>query len=144
MPHPTWLVAGLGADRVIDYTVGDWTAHGATYDVVFDAVGKSSFGQCRPLLRPSGAYLSSELGRYSQNPLLALVTPLLPGRRMIFPLPSDNQETIRYLGRLLASGEFRPVIDRRYPLDQIVDAYRYVESGQKVGNVVITVAPSAS
>ena len=71
------------------------------------------------------------------------MTPLLPGRRVIFPLPSDDQEMIRSIGRLLASGEFRPVIDRRYPLDQIVDAYRFVESGQKVGNVVITVDPSA-
>lgn len=142
-PHVE-LVEELGADRVIDYTVGDWTAHGATYDVVLDAVGKSSFAQCRPLLRPHGAYLSSELGRFVQNPVLALVTPLTRGRRVIFPLPTDDQEMIRFIARLLASGEFRPVIDRRYPLEQIVEAYRYVETGQKVGNVVITVDPSAA
>jgi NADPH:quinone reductase-like Zn-dependent oxidoreductase len=136
------LVRGLGADRVIDYTAEDFTQDEQTYDVVLDAVGKSSFGRCKRLLKPRGIYLSSDLGPLSQNPILALITPLLGGRRVMFPIPRDNQEMVRYFKDLIASGAFNPVIDRRYPLDQIVDAYRYVETGQKIGNVVISVDPS--
>jgi NADPH:quinone reductase-like Zn-dependent oxidoreductase len=136
------LVRGLGADRVIDYTAEDFTQDQQTYDVVLDAVGKSSFGRCKRLLKPRGIYLSSDLGPLSQNPILALITPLLGGRRVMFPIPRDNQEMVRYFKDLIASGAFKPVIGRRYPLDQIVDAYRYVETGQKIGNVVISVDPS--
>jgi NADPH:quinone reductase-like Zn-dependent oxidoreductase len=105
-------------------------------------VGKSSFGRCKRLLKPRGIYLSSDLGPKGQNPILALVTPLLRGRRVMFPFPlRPDQEIARYLKELLESGAFRPVIDRRYRLDQIVEAYRYVETGRKIGNVVITVEP---
>jgi NADPH:quinone reductase-like Zn-dependent oxidoreductase len=137
------LVKGLGADRVIDYTAEDFTRDGHSYDVVMDAVGKSSFGRCKRLLKPRGLYLSSDLGPLSQNPLLALVTPLGRGRRVLFPLPRNNPDVIRHLRQLIESGAFRPVVDRRYPLDEIVEAYRYVETGRKVGNVVITVRPPA-
>jgi NADPH:quinone reductase-like Zn-dependent oxidoreductase len=133
------LVKGLGADRVIDFNAEDFTNDEQTYDAVLDAVGKSTFGRCKRLLKPGGIYLSSELGARAQNPMLALITPLFGGKRVMFAIPRDNQEIVRDLKNRLASGEFRPVIDRRYPLDQIVDAYRYVETGQKVGNVVITV-----
>jgi NADPH:quinone reductase-like Zn-dependent oxidoreductase len=75
---------------------------------------------------------------------LALITPLLPGKKVLFPIPRDDQEMVRYLKGLMESGEFRPVLDRRYRLDQIVEAYRYVETGQKIGNVVISVEPSTS
>jgi NADPH:quinone reductase-like Zn-dependent oxidoreductase len=136
------LVRGLGADRVIDYTAEDFTQDEQTYDVVLDAVGKSSFGRCKRLLKPRGIYLSSDLGPLSQNPILALITPLLGGKRVMFPIPRDNQEMARYFKGLMESGAFKPVIDRRYPLDQIVEAYRYVEAGQKIGNVVISVDPS--
>jgi NADPH:quinone reductase-like Zn-dependent oxidoreductase len=136
------LVRGLGADRVIDYTAEDFTQDEQTYDVVLDAVGKSSFGRCKRLLKPRGIYLSSDLGPLSQNPILALITPLLGGKRVMFPIPRDNQEMVRYFKDLIAAGAFKPVIDRRYPLDQIVEAYRYVEAGQKIGNVVISVDPS--
>ncbi len=134
------LVRGLGAGRVIDRTVEDFTQDRRTYDLVLDAVGKSTFGRCRRLLRPGGTYLSTELGPWAQNPLLALVTPLLRGRRVRFPVPTHDREMIRHLGDLMASGEFTPIVDRHYSLDEIVDAYRYVEAGQKVGNVVIDVA----
>ena len=137
------LVRGLGADRVIDYTAEDFTKDEQTYDVVVDAVGKSSFGRCRRLLKPRGIYLSTDLGPLSQNPILALVTPLFGGKRVMFPIPREDQGVVRHLKELIESGEFRPLIDRRYPLDQIVEAYRYVETGQKVGNVVITVVPSS-
>jgi NADPH:quinone reductase-like Zn-dependent oxidoreductase len=136
------LVRGLGADRVIDYTAEDFTRDEQTYDVVLDSVGKSSFGRCRRLLKPHGIYLSSELGPHAQNPFLALIAPLHSGKKVKFPIPKHDQEMVEYFKELIESGKFRPVIDRTYPLDQIVGAYRYVETGQKTGNVVITVAPS--
>ena len=137
------LVRGLGAGRVIDYTAEDFTKDEQTYDVVLDAVGKSSFGRCKRLLKPGGIYLSSDLGPLSQNPILALITPLFGGKRVMFPIPRDDQEMVRYFKGLVESGEFKPLIDRRYPLDQIVQAYRYVETGQKIGNVVISVGSSS-
>jgi NADPH:quinone reductase-like Zn-dependent oxidoreductase len=112
--------------------------------VVLDAVAKSSFGRCRRLLNPRGIYLSSDLGPLSQNPILALITPLFGGKKVRFPLPRRDPGMASYFKELLESGAFRPVIDRRYPLDQIVEAYRYVEAGQKIGNVVISVEPSSS
>jgi NADPH:quinone reductase-like Zn-dependent oxidoreductase len=135
------LVSGLGADRVIDYTREDFTQDEQRYDAVLDAVGKSTFGRCRRLLKPGGVYSSSELGPFCQNPPLALVTPLLPGKTVVFPFPRDNQAIVQHLRDQLESGTFRPVIDRHYQLDEIVEAYRYVESGQKIGNVVIEVVP---
>jgi NADPH:quinone reductase-like Zn-dependent oxidoreductase len=136
------LVRGLGADRVIDYTAEDFTKDEQTYDVVLDSVGKSSFSRCRRLLRPGGIYLSSELGPLSQNPILALITPLFGGKKVMFPIPKQDQEMVRHFKELIEAGRFMPLIDRRYPLDQIVEAYRYVETGQKIGNVVIIVQPS--
>jgi NADPH:quinone reductase-like Zn-dependent oxidoreductase len=135
------LVKGLGADRVVDYTAEDFTADEQAYDAVLDAVGKSSFRRCRRLLKPGGIYISSDLGPLSQNPLLALVTPLLGRRKVGFPLPSgrDQAARTRRLGELIESGAFRPLIDRHYPLDRIVEAYTYVETGRKLGNVVIDV-----
>jgi NADPH:quinone reductase-like Zn-dependent oxidoreductase len=133
------LVRGLGADRVIDYTAEDFTRDERRYDVVMDAVGKSSFGRCRRLLKPGGLYLSTDLGPLSQNPVLALVTPLFGGRRVRFPIPRQDQGTVTYLKERIESGAFKPLIDRRYRLDQIVEAYRYVETGRKVGSVVITI-----
>jgi NADPH:quinone reductase-like Zn-dependent oxidoreductase len=133
------LVRGLGADRVIDYTAEDFTRYERRYDVVMDAVGMSSFGRCRRLLKPGGLYLSTDLGPLSQNPVLALVTPLFGGRRVRFPIPRQDQGTVTYLKERIESGAFKPLIDRRYRLDQIVEAYRYVETGRKVGSVVITI-----
>jgi NADPH:quinone reductase-like Zn-dependent oxidoreductase len=137
------LVEGLGADRVIDYRATDFTTDDQTYDVVFDAAGKSSFARCKRLLKPRGIYLSTELGPFPQNPILALFTPLLGGKKVVFPIPKHDQELVEHLKGLVESGAFRPVIDRRYPLDEIVEAYRYVETGQKIGNVVIAVAGRA-
>lgn len=134
------LVKSLGADKVIDYTQQDFTRTGQIFDVVFDAVGKSSFGKCKPILKKNGIYMSTELGRMSQNPLLALVTPLSRGKKVLFPLPTINKTDVEFLKMLAETGKFKPVIDSYYSLDQIVDAYRYVETKQKTGNVVITVA----
>jgi NADPH:quinone reductase-like Zn-dependent oxidoreductase len=137
------LVRDLGADRVIDRSLEDFTEDKQTYDVVFDAVGKSSFGRCKRLLEPRGYYLSTDLGPFAQNPILALITPLVGGKRAMMPIPPKyDQGRVRYFMQLIESGAFKPVIDRRYPLDRIVEAYRYVEAGQKIGNVVISVAPA--
>jgi NADPH:quinone reductase-like Zn-dependent oxidoreductase len=133
------LVEGLGADRVIDYQTTNFTRDDQKYKLVLDAVGKSSFRRCRRLLKPGGIYLPSDLGFLWHVPLLALITPLFGGRKVMFPLPRHDPEAVRYLKGLIESAEFKPVVDRTYPLDQIVAAYRYVETGQKVGNVVITV-----
>ena len=136
------LVKGLGADRVIDYTAGDFTKDEQQYDVVLDAVGKSSFSQCKRLLKPDGIYISSELGPLAQNPFLALIAPLHGGKKVMFPIPKHDQLMVRHVRELIESGQFKPVIDRTYPLDQIVEAYRYVETGQKTGNVVISLERS--
>jgi NADPH:quinone reductase-like Zn-dependent oxidoreductase len=133
------LVRSLGADTVIDYLKEDFTKLNETFDVVFDAVGKSSFGRCKPLLKKGGLYTSTELGRMSQNPFLALITPMLGGKKVLFPIPTCNKEDIVFLRDMVEKCKYKPVIDRRYPLTQIVAAYTYVETGQKTGNVVLTI-----
>jgi NADPH:quinone reductase-like Zn-dependent oxidoreductase len=143
-PEHLELVKGLGADRVIDYTAQDFTRDTQRYDVVLDAVGKSSFLRCRRLLKPHGVYLSSEFGPLAQNLVLALVTPVLRGRKAMLNIARDDPRMARYLREVLESGAFRPLIDRRYRLDEIVEAYRYVETGRKIGNVVVSVQPSTS
>jgi NADPH:quinone reductase-like Zn-dependent oxidoreductase len=132
------LVRSLGADRVVDYTKEDFTQIGHEYDFVFDAVGKSSFGACRKLLKPGGIYCSTDLGFLAQNPILALWTSRFGSRKVIFPIPKTSKKDMVFLKELIETGRFRPVIDRRYPLEHIVAAFRYVETGQKTGNVVIT------
>nr|SBO93979.1 Alcohol dehydrogenase, zinc containing [Nonomuraea gerenzanensis] len=138
------LVSRLGADKVIDYTATDFTAGEQRYDVVIDAVGKSTFGRCRRLLKPRGSFIASDVGPLWQNLALTVVTPLFGGRRVRFPYPRHDAEMARELQGLMESGAFRPVIDRHYPLDEIVAAHRYVETGQKTGNVVITVSAAGS
>jgi NADPH:quinone reductase-like Zn-dependent oxidoreductase len=138
------LVKGLGADRVIDYTAQDFTRDTRRYDVVLDAVGKSSFLRSRRLLKPRGVYLSSEFGPLSQNLVLALVTPLRRGRKVMMNLGRDDPRMASYFQEVLESGAFRPLVDRRYRLEEIAEAYRYVETGQKIGNVVISVERSTS
>jgi NADPH:quinone reductase-like Zn-dependent oxidoreductase len=133
------LLKSLGADVVIDYKKEDFTTIGGTFDVVFDAVGKSSFGKCKPLLGSKGIYMSTELGPGWQNPFLALVTPLIGGKKVLFPIPEISKKDVEFLKELVEKGHFRPVIDRSYPLEQIVEAHRYAETGMKTGNVVITV-----
>ena len=133
------LVKSLGADAVIDYKKEDFTQIKETFDVVFDAVGKSSFGKCKPLLKKGGIYISTELGYMSQNPFLAMITPFLGGKKVLFPIPVTSKADIEFLKKLTAENHFKPVIDRTYQLGEVVEAYRYVETGQKTGNVVIIV-----
>ncbi len=133
------LMKSLGAEKVIDYTKDDFTKDEQMYDIAIDAVGKSSFFRCRKLLNPGGVYFSTELGFLAQNVFLALLSPIIGSKKVEFPLPKDSKENIVFFKELIEAGNYRAVIDRCYPLEQIVEATRYVESGQKTGNVVITV-----
>jgi NADPH:quinone reductase-like Zn-dependent oxidoreductase len=130
------LIKSLGVDEVIDYTKQDFTKLDKTFHVVFDAVGKSSFRKCKPLLKKDGIYLSTDLGFFAQNPILAIFTPLFGGRKVLFPIPSIDKEMINYLRDLVAAGKFKPVIDRQYPFEN-------VGKGQKTGNVVINLNSSS-
>ena len=138
------LVRSLGADRVIDCAKDDFTKDKERYNSVFDAVGKSSFFKCRRLLQPGGVYISSDLGYMAQNVFLPIVTPiikpLIGNRRTAFPVPTDIKGSVLLIKKLIEEGRFKAVIDRTYPLERIVEAYRYVEMGRKTGNVVIVVA----
>ncbi len=133
------LVKSLGAGKVFDYTKEDFTKDDQMYDAVFDTVGKSSFSRCKPLLKPGGIYISSELGYMAQNPILALITPIFGKKKVMFPIPKQSDENIVLFKELIEAGKFKGVIDRCYPMEEIIEAYKYVETGQKTGNVVITV-----
>ncbi|MDY6934913.1 MAG: NAD(P)-dependent alcohol dehydrogenase [Spirochaetota bacterium] len=131
------LVKSLGADRVIDYINEDFTRDDQKYNFIFDTVGKSSFSKCKPLLHPGGVYISSELGYMLQNLFYALVTPIFGNQKVIFPFPTDIKGSILFVKDLIEKGEYKPLIDRKYPLEGIDQAYMYVASGQKIGNVII-------
>lgn len=137
-PEHVDLVASLGADRVIDRSKHDFTREDITYDFIFDSVGKSTFGACKPILSSNGVYISSELGPRAENPFLALVTRLRKGKRVVFPFPVDIPASLRHMRQLLEDRSWRPVIDRRHPLEEIREAFTYVASGQKIGNVLLT------
>jgi NADPH:quinone reductase-like Zn-dependent oxidoreductase len=132
------VVKGLGAERVIDYTREDFTRDEASYDVVVDAVGKSTFFRCRRVLNPGGTYVSSEFGPYVQNVYLPLLTKWGGGRRVVFPIPFNIRASLEFINRLSEAGKFKPLIDKRFPLEKIREAFAYVASGQKVGNVLVT------
>jgi NADPH:quinone reductase-like Zn-dependent oxidoreductase len=132
------LVRSLGADRVIDYTQEDFTKNGQTYDVIFDAVGKHSFARCRGSLEPGGIYLPTDGVR---NIILALWPSRAGDKKVVFQIPPRQpKKDVLFLKGLVEAGKFRPVIDRRYQLEDVVEATRYVETQQKTGNVVLTVA----
>ncbi len=133
-------VRALGADKVIDYQHEDFTNTTDRYDFILDAVGKSSYGVCKKILKRGGTYVSSELGRGGQNIWFALLFAMTRSKKVIFPIPIINKEKIHYIKKLLELGAYVPLIDREYSLDQIVEASRYVESGQKIGNVVIRIS----
>jgi len=133
------LIKSLGADKIYDYTKEDFTDDKEKYDFIFDAVGKSTFGKCKPLLKEKGIYISSELGPYSQNLFYAITTSILNNKKVIFPVPYSTQKTIPYIMELLKKEKFKPVIDREYLLEDITLAYEYVLSGEKTGNVIINV-----
>ncbi len=133
------LVKSLGADKAVDYTAQDFTQDELRYDVVLDAVGKTSFSRCKKLLKPGGTYFSTDLGPHAENIYLPLFTSLAGGKKVRFPLPKETKEQIVFFKKIIEEGKYRAVIDRTYPLEQIVEATRYVETQQKTGNVVISV-----
>jgi NADPH:quinone reductase-like Zn-dependent oxidoreductase len=131
------LVRSLGAGRVIDYTQEDFTNGSQTYDVIFDAVGKLSFSRCKGSLKRGGAYVATDGLR---NIFLALWTSRIGDKKVLFPIPPHyTQESVLLIKKLVEAGKFRAVIDRCYPLEDVVEATRYVETEQKTGNVVLTV-----
>jgi NADPH:quinone reductase-like Zn-dependent oxidoreductase len=132
------LIQSLGADKIYDFTKEDFTNDNDKYDFIFDAVGKSTFRKCKPLLKENGIYISSELGPFSQNIFYPILTSR-SSKKVIFPLPYSKQKTIPYISNLLEKGTFKPVIDREYSLKDISKAYEYVLTGEKTGNVIINV-----
>ena len=130
------LVKSLGADRVLDYTQEDFTKNGERYDVVFDAVGKQSFKRCRGSLNSGGVYVATD---GLLNFPLTLVTSRIGDRRVLFSMPRYTKDEVRFVQELVEEGRYRPVIDRTYPFEQVIEASKYVETEQKTGNVVLTV-----
>jgi NADPH:quinone reductase-like Zn-dependent oxidoreductase len=132
------LVRSLGADEVVDYQREDFTKNGQTYDVVFDAVGKQSFRRCRRSLNPGGVFVTTDPGFLWHAPLVALLTRWIGDRRARLGIARYEKPDVLLLKQLLEAGEYRAVIDRTYRLEDVVEATRYVETGQKTGNVVLT------
>jgi NADPH:quinone reductase-like Zn-dependent oxidoreductase len=133
------LVKSLGADKVIDYQRQDFTKNGKTYDVIFDAVGKHSFRRCRRSLTRDGTFIATDLGFMWHVPVLLLLTKWVGNLRVVAYFPRYTKTDILFLHKLLEAGAYRAVIDRCYPIEEVVEATRYVETGQKTGNVVLTV-----
>ncbi len=129
------LIRSLGADEVVDYEREDFTKNGRTYDVVFDAVGKHSFLRSRRSLVPRGLYVATD--RLYNLPL-AFLTKWSGTRRVVFDFAGYDRESVLLLKELIDAGKYRAVVDRTYPLEDVVEATRYVESWQKTGNVVLT------
>jgi NADPH:quinone reductase-like Zn-dependent oxidoreductase len=138
------LVRSLGARDVVDRLREDFTKSGETYDVIFDAVGKHSFRRCRRSLKPGGIYISMDLGFMYHVPLVALVTRFVGSKRGTLGVGRYRKEDLVLIKGLVETGKYRPVIDRTYELGDIVEAVRYVESGQKTGNVVLRMSEGSA
>lgn len=132
------LVKSLGADRVVDYTREDFTKSGERSDIIFDTAGKSSFSRCKDSLTKNGRYLVTN-GTMLTNFARTIWSSLIGGKKFVFGLSIEKTEALVFLKELIEAGKIKPVIDRCYPLEQIVEAHRYVDTGHKKGNVVITV-----
>ena len=128
------LVRSLGADNLIDYTKEDFTENGQIYDIIFDTVSKISFSHCKSSLKQRGIYLTVDW------PFLqALWASLTSNKKIIIGMAPDKTEDLIFLRNLVEKKKIKPVIDKTYPLEQAVEAYRYVDKGHKKGNVVITI-----
>ncbi len=132
------MVKSLGADMTIDYTKEDFTKRNETYDVIFDVVGKTSFSRCKRLLKQKGVYLVN----FIELPELVqiLLTSMIGSKKVKGGMAVATVDNMIFLKELIEAGKIKPVIDRRYPLEQTAEAFRFVEKGHKKGNVVITVA----
>jgi NADPH:quinone reductase-like Zn-dependent oxidoreductase len=136
------MLRSIGADQVIDYTQEDFTTNGETYDVIFDVVGKSSFTRSVRSLTPNGRYLLANPG-LSQM-VRGRWTSMVSSKKVIVEAASEKTEDLNVLKELIEAGKIKPIIDRCYPLEQMVEAHRYVDQGHKKGNVVITVGHNSS
>ena len=132
------LVRSLGAMEVVDRLEDDFTKNGKTYDVVYDAVGKTSFRRVRRSLKPGGIYVSADLGFMYHVPLVVLGTRFVGEKRAALGLGTYEKSDLLVLKELIEAGKYRPVVDRVYPFESVVEATRYVETGQKSGNVVLS------
>ncbi|MEH7400228.1 NAD(P)-dependent alcohol dehydrogenase [Gottfriedia acidiceleris] len=132
------LVRALGANEVIDYTNEDFAKSKKTYDIIFDTVGKSSFPNCKRLLNKDGVYLLSAVWKLSVY-FQAIWSNIISNKKTILGVANMNYEDLNYIKALIEADKLKAVIDRQYPLEQIVEAHRYVEKGHKKGNVVINI-----
>jgi NADPH:quinone reductase-like Zn-dependent oxidoreductase len=133
------LVKSLGADRVIDYTRTDFTRSGQVYDVIFDAVGKRSFGECKNALSPNGLYLSTVP---TWGVLTSVLWTAVFGRKKAKFVTAglmQNRDNLNFIATLVEAGDLKAVIDRTYPMEEIVEAHRYVDTGHKKGNVILAI-----
>ena len=130
------LVRSLGADKIIDYKTQDFTKDEERYDFIFDAVDKTGFLKCKRLLKKNGIYTSAGGFEYL---LWSLITRVSGGKRVLFLPPKDIKGNLGFIKDLIEEGKFRPVIDRIYPIEKIAEAFTYVASAQKKGNVIITI-----
>ncbi|MFL5237933.1 MAG: NAD(P)-dependent alcohol dehydrogenase [Rhizomicrobium sp.] len=133
------LVKSLGAERAVDYTKEDFTRIGETFDGLLDAVGKTTYLRCRRLLKPEAMFVGTDMGPYGQTLLLTAWRALTGRGRVTVPIPKRDPDFIKFLKACMEAGELRAVIDRRYPLEAIVEAHSYVDTGQKTGIVIIDV-----
>ena len=136
-------VKKLGADKVVDWQKNNISVEASQCDVYFDSVGKSTFKEARKILKPGGLYMSSELGRFGQNPILSLANPLqriVTKRNIMFPIPKTRKKESSTIAEYLKLGKFKPLIDREYDMNSIPEAFNYVESGKKIGNVVVKIS----
>jgi NADPH:quinone reductase-like Zn-dependent oxidoreductase len=134
------LARRLGADYIVDYTAEDFAKVDDSFDFVLDAVGKTSLLRCRSLLKPDGVFAATDLGPWWQNVFLSIWSSLTGSGRVVLPMPQHDRSFVEFLKARIQADEFRAVIDREYPLRDIAEAYRYVETEQKAGIVVIEVA----
>jgi NADPH:quinone reductase-like Zn-dependent oxidoreductase len=135
-------VKSLGAEHVIDYTKLDFTQNGQTYDLIFDVLGRSSFAHCKDSLKPGGIYLPASFK--SKALLQMLWTKMFGDKKVICSLASEKPKDLLRVKELAEAGKYRSIIDRTFPLEQAAEAHRYVESGQKRGPVIISVAQADS
>jgi NADPH:quinone reductase-like Zn-dependent oxidoreductase len=133
------LVKSLGADRVLDYTQEVIPTGGEYFDLIFDTVGKISFSQCKNALKPGGVYLSSAMTDFLRSALPQMVTTSLSSKKVKTGASICTAERLDFIKGLVEAGKLKPVIDHVYPFEQIVEAHRYVETGHKKCNVVITI-----
>jgi NADPH:quinone reductase-like Zn-dependent oxidoreductase len=138
------LVRSLGADEVVDYLQEDFTTKGQRYDAIIDAVGKYAFRWGRRALKRPGIYVATDMGPYGLETIaMAIATRWTGDKKLKMATGRRNKDDVLYLKGLIEAGAYRPVIDRHYPMDQVSDAHRYVETWQKTGNVVLTIAGDA-